>query len=108
MEAVLPRCAGLDVHKDSIVACARIVTDAGIKKHLQSFGTTFAERVRLCDWLTLQGVTHVLMEATGVYWRPVWLALESEFTVIVANAQHVKNVPGRKTDVNDASWLSDL
>lgn len=108
MEPLHPRCAGLDIHKSSIVACVRIVHGTQVTKLLESFGTGYAERLRLGDWLSHHRVTAVLMEATGVYWRPIWLDLEADFTVVVANALHVKNVPGRKSDVNDASWLSDL
>ena len=108
MQVLHPRCCGLDVHKDSLVACIRIQQGACVKYRVESFGATYVERVRLCDWLAEHAVTHVLMEATGVYWRPIWLELEGSFEVVVANAQHVKNVPGRKTDVNDATWLADL
>lgn len=107
MEVIHPRCAGLDVHKDSVVACIRLSAGATTNNFVETFGTTALELMRLSDVLSLHGVTDVVMEATGVYWRPVWLALEERFLVTVANAQHVKAVPGRKTDVNDATWLAD-
>jgi transposase len=108
MEILHPRCAGLDVHKDSVVACARVVTATGVEPHVETFSTTTAALLRLSDWLTGYGVTHVAMEATGVYWRPVWHVLEGSFDLVLANAMHIKNVPGRKTDVNDAMWIADL
>lgn len=108
MEVLHPRCAGLDVHKDSVVACARIVTAQGVEQHVETFGTTTSTLLALSDWLTEYGVTHVAMEATGVYWRPVWHVLEGNFDLVLANAMHIKNVPGRKTDVNDAMWIADL
>jgi transposase len=108
MEILHPRCAGLDVHKDSVVACARVVTANGIEQHVETFGTTTSALLALSDWLAGYAVTHVAMEATGVYWRPVWHVLEADFDLILANAMHIKNVPGRKTDVNDAMWIADL
>jgi transposase len=108
MELLHPRCAGLDVHKDSVVACARVVTATGIEHHVETFATTTAALLQLADWLAGYGITHVAMEATGVYWRPVWHVLEGRFDLVLANAMHIKNVPGRKTDVNDAMWIADL
>jgi len=108
MEILHPRCAGLDVHKDSVVACARIVTEKGFEQPVQTFATTTAGLLKLSDWLASFGVTHVAMEATGVYWRPVWHVLDGVFDLVLANAMHIKNVPGRKTDVNDAMWIADL
>jgi transposase len=108
MDVLYPRCAGLDVHKDSVVACARIVTDTGVEQDVVSFGTTTSALLELSDWLDRHGVTHVAMEATGSYWKPVWHVLEPSFELVLANAMHVKNVPGRKTDVNDAMWIADL
>ncbi len=108
MEVRYPRCAGLDVHKDSVVACARIVGDAGVQQDVATFGTTTSALLALSDWLERHGVTHVAMEATGSYWKPVWHVLEASFELVLANAMHVKNVPGRKTDVNDAMWIADL
>ncbi len=108
MEVVYPRCAGLDVHKDTVVACARVVTVDGIEQEVTTFGTTTRELLALADWLTAHGCTHVAMEATGVYWKPVWHVLEETCTLVLANAAHIKQVPGRKTDVNDAMWIADL
>jgi transposase len=107
MEVLYPRCAGLDVHRDTVVACARIA-DGGVTQHVETFGTTTSELERLARWLAEHGVTHVAMEATGVYWKPVWAVLAAEVELVLANAMHVKNVPGRKTDVSDATWLADL
>lgn len=108
MEVLHPRCGGLDVHKDSVVACARRVVDDRVEHHVETFGTTTGELLRLSDWLSEHGCTHVAMEATGVYWKPVWHLLEGAFELVLANAMHIKNVPGRKTDVNDAMWIADL
>ena len=109
MKVLYPRCAGLDVHKETVVACARIALVAGGARHeVATFGTTTGELLRLSDWLADHGCTHVAMEATGVYWKPVWQVLEGSFELLLANAAHVRNVPGRKTDVNDATWIADL
>src|SRR5436309_9014771 len=108
MDVIHPKCAGLDVHKDSVVACARIGTGPKIAREVKTFGTTTRDLLALSDWLTAQGCTHVAMEATGVYWKPVWHVLEGSFELILANAMHVSNIPGRKTDVNDATWIADL
>lgn len=109
MEVVYPRCAGLDVHKESVVTCARLVEAGKINREVRTFGTTTAELLALSAWLAERGVTHVAMEATGVYWKPVWHILsDGEFHLVLANAAHIKNVPGRKTDVNDATWIADL
>src|SRR5271157_4700361 len=109
MEVLYPRCAGLDVHKESVVACIRIASGGEVVTEVQTFNTTTASLVSLSEWLASNGCTHVAMEATGVYWKPVWHILsDSAFTLVLANAAHVKNVPGRKTDVNDATWLADL
>ena len=108
MDLLFPRCAGLDVHQKTVVACARIASDAG-PVHLQRvFGTTTRDLLALAEWLAAQGCTHVVMEATGVYWKPVWHMLEGQFELVLANAMHVRNSPGRKSDVNDATWLADL
>jgi len=107
MEVLYPRCSGLDVHKDIVVACVRCVT-APKAHEVRTFGTTTSELLALSDWLASFGCTHVAMEATGVYWKPIWHVLEAHFTLILANAQHIRNVPGRKTDVNDATWIADL
>jgi transposase len=108
MEVLYPRCAGLDVHRDTVVACARTMEGARIHHHVEQFGTTTSQLCELRDWLISHGCTHVVMEATGVYWKPVWNVLYGAAELLLANAAHVKNVPGRKTDVNDATWLSDL
>lgn len=107
MEVLYPRCAGLDVHKDTVVACIRCVSEP-VHREVRTFGTTTAELIELAEWLSSHGVTHVAMEATGVYWKPVWHMLEDGFALVLANAQHIRNVPGRKTDVNDAMWIADL
>ena len=109
MEVVCQRCAGLDVHKAIIVACVRLVEDNKIKREVRTFDTTTAGLLALLAWLMESGCTRVAMEATGVYWKPVWNILsDGDFELIVANAAHIKNVPGRKTDVNDATWIADL
>lgn len=108
MEILHPRCAGLDVHRDTVVACARLVEPDGIAIHVETFGTTATPLEKLAEWLAQHGVTHVVMEATGVYWKPVWAVLEDRFELMLANALHVRNVPGRKTDVSDSQWLADL
>src|SRR6201988_3537124 len=109
MELRHARCCGLDVHKDSVVACVRLVCDGKVTTEVRTFGTTTAELLRLSEWLAANECTHVAMEATGVYWKPVWHVLDDgEFELILANAAHVKNVPARKTDVNDAVWLAEL
>lgn len=107
MEVLYARCAGLDVHKDTVVACIRCVT-APKAKEIRTFATTTRELLALSDWLATHGCTHVAMESTGVYWKPVWHVLESQFELVLANAQHIRNVPGRKTDINDATWIADL
>lgn len=109
MEVIYGRCAGLDVHKESVVACVRLVVAGKIRHEVRTFGTTTAGLLDLSAWLAGQGVTHIAMEATGVYWKPVWHILsDGEFALVLANAAHIKNVPGRKTDVNDATWIADL
>jgi transposase len=109
MEVMYPRCAGLDVHKETVVACVRLVEGGKISHSVRTFATTTANLIELGEWLEANGCTHVAMEATGVYWKPVWQVLAGDsFELVLANAAHVKNVPGRKTDVNDATWLSEL
>src|SRR3954470_20609499 len=109
MEVLHPRCAGLDVHKDIVVACVRLAEGGRVERHVETFATTTSDLERLSDWLAGHGVTHVAMEATGVYWKSVWAVLcEGDVALVLANAHHVKAVPGRKTDVNDATWLADL
>ncbi len=108
MEVMHPRCAGLDVHKDTVVACVRIASDGDVRQDVVTFETTTKGLLALSDWLGEQQATTVAMEATGVYWKPVWHVLEGSFELVLANAAHIKNVPGRKTDVNDAMWIADL
>jgi len=109
MEVLHPRCCGLDVHKATVVACVRLVIDGKIVKETRTFATTTAGLLALSEWLTETKCTHVAMEATGVYWKPVWHILsDGDLELVLANASHIKNVPGRKTDVKDADWVSDL
>jgi transposase len=107
MEILYPRCAGVDVHKDMVMARVRCVSEPQVDE-TRSFPTTTGALIELQEWLSSHAVTHVAMEATGVYWKPVWHLLEEHFELVLANAQHIKNVPGRKTDVNDAAWIADL
>jgi transposase len=110
MELLYPRCAGLDVHKDTVVACVRVV-EAGrteARTETRKFGTTTKELTALGDWLEGEGVTHAVMEATGVYWKPVWHIVSASVELVLANAGHLRNVPGRKSDVADAAWLASL
>jgi len=109
MEVLHPSRVGLDVHKDSVVACVRLAANGTVRTEVRTFDTTTPGLLALSEWLAGQGCTHVAMEATGVYWKPVWHILsDGDFTLILANAAHVKNVPGRKTDVADAQWLAEL
>src|SRR5918995_2850967 len=109
MERMLERCAALDVHKQQVTACAQVPDRAGRRSELRAeFSTMTGELLALRDWLKGLGVTHVAVEATGVYWKPVYYLLEDDFELLLVNAQHVKNVPGRKTDVQDAQWLCRL
>jgi len=103
METIVERCAGLDVHKAQVTACVRVPGPGrGFVEHVGEFTTTVPGLLTLRDWLRAHAVTQVAMEATGVYWKPVWAILEDEFDCLLVNARHVKNVPGRKTDVTDA------
>ena len=109
MDVLYDRVAGLDVHKDTVVACVRIVAEGKAKRDCRTFATTTEQLMELRAWLEECRCTHVAMEATGVYWMPVLRILdEGGFELILANAAHIKNVPGRKTDMNDAMWLADL
>ena len=109
MDVLYERVAGLDVHKDTVVACVRMLVDGKTKRECRTFAATTEQLVELRAWLEECGCTHVAMEATGVYWMPVFRILDDGgFELIVANAAHIKNVPGRKTDMNDAMWLADL
>src|ERR1700747_413167 len=109
MEIMHRRVAGLDVHKETVVACVRVMDGRRPTRECRTFTTTTQGLLELLGWLTASRVTHVAMEATGVYWTPVWKILsEGEFELVVANAAHIKQVPGRKTDMNDAMWIADL
>ncbi|MEA2128230.1 MAG: transposase [Solirubrobacteraceae bacterium] len=109
METIFERVGALDVHKAQVTACVRVPDGAGRREpHLAEFATTVQGLMALHDWLSAYRVTHVAMEATGVYWQPVWQILEEDFELALCNARHVKNVPGRKTDVCDAQWLCQL
>ena len=104
MQVVRERCCGLDVHKKSVVAC--VLTPES--QETRTFGTMTRQLVKLSEWLREHEVTHVAMESTGVYWKPIFNLMEDEFTVWVVNARHIKMVPGRKTDVKDAEWIAEL
>src|ERR1700746_2199296 len=108
MKTLHRRCAGLDVHSDSVVACARLTVRTKATHEVRRFSTTTRDLLELADWLAAQGITHIAVEATGVYWKPIWHVLEGRFELVLANAAHIRNVPGRKSDVNDAVWISDL
>jgi len=109
MQLVYTHCAGLDVHKKTVVACARIVQEDGTRtSHIRTFPTTTAGLLTLLDWLLSLSITHVAMESTGEFWKPVYNLLEGSLTILVVNAQHMKQVPGRKTDVKDAEWIAEL
>ena len=108
MKTLHKRCAGLDVHKVEVVACVRLVVRGKASYEVRRFPTTTKGLIELAEWLEAAQCTHVAMEATGVYWKPVWHILEGRFGLILANAAHIKGVPGRKSDVNDATWIADL
>jgi transposase len=109
MDAILERCAGLDVHQETVVACVMYgALDRRPHQEIKTFGTTTKELLKLLDWLTEYECTHVAMESTGVYWKPVWNVLQGSCTLLLANAKRIKNVPGRKTDVKDAAWIAQL
>lgn len=109
MQVVYARCAGLDVHKKTVTACISVCeAEATKQQQVRVFGTFTRDLLALADWLKEQGVTHVAMEATGVYWRPVWAVLEGHFQQMLVNPQHIKVVPGRKTDTKDCEWIADL
>lgn len=109
MQLIYDQCAGLDVHKKTVTAC-RIYPDSSgcTTKDTRTFTTMTPDLINLSDWLAQVGCKHVAMESTGEFWKPVFNILEGSFDVILVNAQHVKTVPGRKTDVSDAEWLADL
>jgi transposase len=108
MKTLHRRCAGLDVHSDTVVACARLTARTKASHEVRRFSTATRDLLELADWLAAQRITHVAMEATGIYWKPIWHILEGRFELVLANAAHIRNVPGRKSDVNDAVWISDL
>jgi transposase len=108
MDLLYARCAGLDVHPRTVSACVRVVADGRVSQEVRTFGTSTRELTEMADWLASAGCTHVAMESTGVYWKPVWHVLEGRFELVLANAMYVKNIPGRKSDVKDAVWISDL
>jgi transposase len=109
MEVVHSRCAGLDVHKETVVSCVRLAEGDKIHREVKTFQTTTSGLLSLLAWLRKQVCTYLAMEATGVYWKPVWNILsDGAFELVLANAAHIKNVPGRKTDVSDAAWIADL
>jgi transposase len=102
-------CCGVDIHKDTVVACLLTSGERGaVQKEVRTFGTMTDDVLALGDWLAEAGCTHVAMESTGVYWKPIWNVLEGQFELLLANAQHIKRVPGRKTDVQDSEWIADL
>ena len=109
MEVVFERCCGLDIHRNLIVACLSVPgSNRKPRKETRTFGSMTADLLQLSDWLTSERVTHVTMESTGVYWKPIYNILEGNFEVLLVNAQHIKAVPGRKTDVKDCEWIADL
>jgi len=109
MHVVYSSCCGLDVHKRSITACLLLSGSGGKGHHeIRRFGTMTRDLLELADWLQCHHVTHVAMESTGVYWKPVWNILEGQFEVVLVNAQHIKAVPGRKTDIKDCQWIAEL
>jgi transposase len=109
MRVVHERCCGLDVHKKTVVACVLTPGSGGRpRREVRTFGTMTDDLEHLAGWLASEGVTHVAMESTGVFWQPIWNLLEARFTLLLVNAQHIKAVPGRKTDVKDCEWLADL
>ena len=109
MEVLLERCCGLDIHKRPVLACLVVPGSTGAPtKDVRSFGTMTDELLQLADWLSAAGCTHVAMESTGVYWKPIWNLLEGQFELLLVNARHVKAVPGRKTDAKDCEWVADL
>ena len=108
MQVVYPRCCGLDVHKVSLSACILLSGPDGKARHLRRFGTMTRDVAELAEWLSGHGVTKVAMESTGVYWKPIWNLLEGRFDMLLVNAQHIRAVPGRKTDMKDCDWIAEL
>src|SRR3990172_12399199 len=108
MKALHQGCPGRGVNRESVVAGARVTAKGKTSREVRRVSTATRDLMELADWLEAQGITHVAMEATGVYWKPVWHILESRFELVLAKAAQVRNVPGRKSDVNDATWIADL
>ena len=109
MEAIFRCCAGVDVHGANVAVCVRRIDDQGeIHAEVRTFLTMTRDLLGLCDWLIAEGVTHIAMESTGVYWKPIYNILEGQFQILLVNARHIKNVPGRKTDVKDCEWIAQL
>src|SRR5436189_1468235 len=109
VEVIFRRCAGLDVHKKTVTVCVRILDETGrLQKQTLTFGTTTGELEIMATWFVALEITHVAMESTGVFWKPIYNILEGRFELLLCNAQHVKRVPGRKTDVKDSEWLAQL
>lgn len=108
MEVMHSNCAGLDIHKDTVVAALRIHNQAQVTREVRTFGTMTKDLLALQDWLISHHISDVAMEATGVYWKPIWHILEGQFELLLANPAHIKAVPGRKSDVNDAQWIAEL
>lgn len=108
MDVIFDKCCGIDVHKETLTACIMIGTGTRMKKEIRTFSTMTEDLEKLREWLKAEEITHVAMESTGVYWKPVYNILEEGFSVMIANAKHVKHVPGRKTDVKDSEWLCKL
>ena len=106
MDIVYTCCAGTDVHKETVVVTVRCRLDNGkVRQQTRTYGTMTEQVLELGDWLEAEGVTHLAMESTGVYWKPIWNLLEERFEILLVNAQHIKHVPGRKTDVKDSDWI---
>ncbi len=108
MDILYPCCAGLDVHKQTVVATVRRLDNGKVRQFTRTYGTMTEQLLELADWLEAEGVSHVAMESTGVYWKPIWNLLEDRFQILLVNAQHIKHVPGRKTDVKDSEWIAQL
>src|SRR5262245_13536216 len=108
MDVVHVKVAGLDVHQRSVVPCVLLGSCKAVTYTVRTFGTSTPDVLALSDWLTTHGGTHVALESTGVFWKPVWAVLEGAFQLVLANAMHIRNIPGRKSDVSDATWIADL
>ena len=108
MDVIFDRCCGIDVHKETLTACIMVGTGPRMRKEIKTYSTMTEELEKLRGWLKAEGITHIAMESTGVYWKPVYNILEEDFSVMIANAKHIKHVPGRKTDVKDSEWICKL